>query len=261
MNRTYNQLKGLFATYGDIGQLTYAQIAQIPTFSGSVVGTSSTAGSALGQVQYQGTASGSSSAAGAIVGSIGYLGISSGSSSLSGQISGSVGYLGAVAGTSNTSGNATGAEGSAGVIEGSSNTSFLVAGSPQLIGSASGDSSTLGQVAGVAASSEPEPEPEPEPQPQPQGRGKPHRPPPVIGPQVRGGSARGRSFEFGRVVGRCAYQGRVISSSRITERILIGRVGLKGRATSRCTVSATTKGYKIQRGWAEDELLQLLEVM
>ena len=76
--------------------------------SGSVSGSSSTAGSVTGTVGYFGNASGSVGTAGSVTGTVGYFGTVTGSQGTSGFVLGGEGNVGIITGTSSTAGTVTG---------------------------------------------------------------------------------------------------------------------------------------------------------
>lgn len=120
-----------------------------PAFSGTVTGSSATAGTVTGKATRAGTTSGSAVTSGTVTGKATRIGTGSGSTTTGGTVTGKAGRAGTVSGTLATGGTVSGKATRLGTTSGSTATGGSVIGSAGRQGSVAGVSASDGTVVGT----------------------------------------------------------------------------------------------------------------
>lgn len=213
--------------------------------TGFVVGSGSSAGSAVGVVGYSGSVAGSGLSAGSVSGFENAFGSVTGSGFSAGSISGTENAFGSVSGANTSAGVVSGSEGASGASLGVSSNTGSATGSPGLVGSVGGASAGAGSVVGTASGGQPAPAPAPK-------RGGRYQfvTPEPRTPHAVSGKSTGRSVSIGR-----------INASKNTAGVASGAMVSVGRCVGTSRLAVTPLRLHIDhdsvRRKAEDELLTL----
>lgn len=176
--------------------------------TGFVDGSSSSAGTVVGQVGRIGTVSGTGSANGSATGAVGFAGVVTGVSTSSGTVTGTENDQGVIVGVSVSSGTVVGVVAVSGVASGATVAVGVVSGSPVLAGTVAGVSASSGSASGSPDG--------PTPPPVPDSGAKFYVPEKLrVKATHRAGGAVGKSDTRNRIAGVCGRVGYVRGSQSV----------------------------------------------